>query len=75
MSSLIGTILDVFLISLSLILMIALVVQGRASGGGLLGQADTSFRARKGLEKILFNSTIMLAVLVAALSLVRFVFS
>ena len=49
------------IISLALIGIILLQVRG--SGTALFGQAESSFRVRRGFEKILFRGTIFLSVI------------
>ena len=51
-------ILSIFAIMLSLILVTLLLLQVRGSNLNVLGDAETSFRARRGLERWLFWSTI-----------------
>ena len=61
---------------LSVALTLALLLQVRGGGlGGIFGQADTVYRTRRGLEKTLFQFTIVLAVLFAILSLALLVIS
>ena len=50
------------ILSISLILVILLQVKGGGIGG-IFGQADTVFRTRRGLERRLFQLTIVLVVL------------
>ena len=55
----------------ALLLIAVILMQVRGSGTTLFGQADSSFRVRRGIEKILFRSTIGLAalfVIIAVLS-------
>lgn len=55
---------------LSVALILALLLQVRGGGlGGIFGQADTVYRTKRGLEKTLFQLTIVLAVLFACISL------
>lgn len=55
---------------LSVALTMALLLQVRGGGlGGIFGQADTVYRTKRGLEKTLFQLTIVLAVLFAGISL------
>ncbi len=57
-------------IVLSVALTLALLLQVRGGGlGGIFGQADTVYRTKRGLEKTLFQLTIVLVVLFAAISL------
>ena len=55
---------------LSVALTAALLLQVKGGGlGGIFGQADTVYRTRRGVEKTLFQFTIVLAVLFIAASL------
>tara|TARA_B100001029_G_scaffold173651_1_gene172779 strand:+ start:727 stop:930 length:204 start_codon:yes stop_codon:yes gene_type:complete len=54
------TILSI-IISLTLITVILLQVRG--GGTALFGQAESSFRVRRGFEKILFRGTIFLSII------------
>jgi preprotein translocase subunit SecG len=56
---------------LSVALTAALLLQVKGGGlGGIFGQADTVYRTRRGVEKTLFQLTIVLIVLFVAISLV-----
>jgi len=56
--------LNVAQIVLSVALILAILVQVHGGGlGGIFGQADTVFRTRRGVEKTLFQLTIVLIVL------------
>ena len=65
--------LNITQIVLSAALMLVILFQVRGGGlGGIFGQADTVYRTRRGIEKQLFQLTIVLAVLfivVAVISL------
>ena len=55
---------------LSVALTVALLLQTKGGGlGGIFGQADTVCRTRRGMEKTLFQVTIVLVVLFLAISL------
>jgi preprotein translocase subunit SecG len=55
---------------LAVALTLALLLQVRGGGlGGIFGQADTVYRTKRGLEKTLFQFTIILIVLFVAISL------
>ncbi len=56
-------------LSASLILVILLQVRGGGLGG-VFGQPDTVYRTRRGLEKALFQLTIVLSVLFIVIALV-----
>ena len=57
-------------LSVALILVILLQVKGGGGLGGIFGQADTVFRTRRGVERRLFQLTIVLVVLFIIISIV-----
>ncbi|MFH1381726.1 MAG: preprotein translocase subunit SecG [Chloroflexota bacterium] len=58
------TSLYVIQIVISLALVLAILLQVRGGGlGGIFGQADTVFRTKRGVERRLFQLTIVLVVL------------
>ncbi|MCE2404512.1 MAG: preprotein translocase subunit SecG [Dehalococcoidia bacterium] len=66
--------LNILQILISGVLIVVILMQVRESGSGLFGSAQASYRTRRGLEKTLFQFTIILAavfLLVSILS-VRF---
>ncbi len=66
--------LNILQILISGVLIMVILMQVRESGSGLFGSAQASYRTRRGLEKTLFQFTIVLAavfLLVSILS-VRF---
>ena len=61
---------------LSVALVMVLMLQVRGGGlGGIFGQADTVYRTKRGLEKTLFQFTIVLVVLFVTISLLMLAFS
>ena len=50
-------------IAISLTLIAVILLQVRGGGTALFGQAESSFRVRRGFEKILFRGTIFLSVI------------
>jgi preprotein translocase subunit SecG len=55
---------------LSVALVLILLLQVRGGGlGGIFGQADTVYRTKRGVEKTLFQLTIVLVVLFIVISL------
>jgi preprotein translocase subunit SecG len=56
-------------ISVALILIIMLQVRGGGLGG-IFGQPDTVYRTRRGLEKSLFQVTIVLIVILVVIALI-----
>jgi preprotein translocase subunit SecG len=58
-------------IVLSVALTVVLLMQTRGGGlGGIFGQSDAVYRTKRGVEKTLFQLTIILVVLLVAISLV-----
>lgn len=65
------TYLDVAQIVVSVVLVIAVLLQIRGGGlGGIFGQADTVYRTKRGVEKTLFQLTIALIVLFVIVSII-----
>ena len=65
------TYLNVAQIVLSVALILIILFQVRGGGlGGIFGQADTVYRTKRGMEKTLFQFTIVLVVLFVIMSLV-----
>jgi len=63
--------LSVAQIVLAIALILAVLFQVRGGGlGGIFGQADTVFRTKRGLEKTLFQLTIVLAILFVIVSII-----
>jgi preprotein translocase subunit SecG len=64
------TYLVVAQIVLSIALVMTLLFQVRGGGlGGIFGQADTVYRTKRGVEKTLFQLTIVLVVLFITISI------
>jgi len=58
-------------IILSSALILAVLLQVKGGGlGGIFGQADTVYRTKRGLEKTLFQLTIVLVVLFIIISII-----
>ncbi len=52
------------------VLIVVLLLQVRGGGlGGIFGQADSTFRTRRGLEKTLFQFTIVLVLVFIVLAI------
>ena len=65
-----ATYLYVGQIILSVALIMAILLQVRGGGlGGIFGQADSVYRTRRGVEKTLFQLTIVLVVLFITISI------
>jgi preprotein translocase subunit SecG len=58
-------------IVLSVSLIIVLLMQSKGGGlGGIFGQSDSVYRTKRGTEKLLFQFTIVLVVLLVVISLI-----
>ena len=65
------TYLSVAQIVLSIALILTILLQVRGGGlGGIFGQPDTVFRTKRGVEKTLFQLTIVLIVLFLIISVI-----
>ena len=62
--------LHVAQILVSITLVVVILVQVRESGSGFFGSAQGSFRSRRGIEKTLFQFTIILAVVFLIMSII-----
>jgi preprotein translocase subunit SecG len=63
-------ILNVVQILLSIVLVLVILMQVRDLGSGLFGSASTTFRVRRGVEKTLFQLTIILVIAFISVSIV-----
>jgi preprotein translocase subunit SecG len=62
---------DIALCILSVALVASILMQARGAGlGSVFGGSGTVFKTRRGIEKLLFNSTIVFGVLFCILSFV-----
>jgi preprotein translocase subunit SecG len=58
-------------IALAIVLMLAILLQVRGGGlGGIFGQSDSVYRTKRGIEKTLFQLTIVLVVMFVVISIV-----
>ena len=66
-----GPAFQIVQVIVSIFLMVLILLQSRGSGGLATPQQDQStlFRTRRGLEKTLFNGTLLLAVVWVAVSI------
>jgi preprotein translocase subunit SecG len=70
------TYLNVAQIVLSIALILAILLQVRGGGlGGIFGQPDTVFRTKRGVERTLFQLTVVLVVLFIIISIVSLTIS
>jgi len=63
--------LNIAQIVIAIALILAILIQVRGGGlGGIFGQPDTVYRTRRGVEKTLYQLTIVLVVLFIAVSII-----
>jgi preprotein translocase subunit SecG len=63
-----ATAINWLVILLAILIVAATLLQVRGTGATLFGAAESSFRVRRGFEKLLFRSTIVLAIVFAGLA-------
>ena len=56
-------------IVISVLLVVVILMQVRGQGASLFGSAEGSFRTRRGIEKTLFQFTIVLAIIFIIVSI------
>ena len=62
--------LNLVQIVVSILMVIVILMQVRGQGTGLFGSAESSFRTRRGVEKTLFQFTIILIVVFITTSII-----
>ena len=62
------TYLNVAQILVSLVIIVVILAQVKEGGGGLFGSASSTIRTRRGLEKTLFQFTIVLSAVFLGMS-------
>lgn len=63
--------LNIALIVIAVVMILAIMLQVRGGGlGSIFGETTSVFRTRRGIEKTLFQLTIILAILFVAISLI-----
>ena len=68
------TIFIIFQLVISVLLIVTVILQSRGSDAGLaFGGGGETFRSKRGLERVLFYATIILAVLFAANSILALI--
>ena len=65
-----GSTINIIQIVLSLVLVLIILLQVKGQGSGLFGAADSSYRTRRGIEKTLFQLTIVLVIVFMAVSII-----
>lgn len=67
-------IFTIFQIIISVLLVVTVVLQSRGTDAGLaFGGGGESFRSKRGMERVLFYATIILAILFAANSILALI--
>lgn len=59
------------LLLLGLLLIGVLLLQVRGNAGQIFGQAESSFRSRRGVERLLFRATIVISMVFVAVAIVN----
>ena len=62
-------------IIVSVLLIIVILLQVRGTGTALFGQGESSFRVRRGFERTLFRSTIILGIVFVIVAVINVRFS
>ena len=57
------TLINWIQILLAVLIVVAVLLQVRGTGAQLFGQAESSFRVRRGFERTIFRATIVLAII------------
>jgi preprotein translocase subunit SecG len=65
------TVFTVVLLILGLLLIAVLLLQVRGNAGQIFGQAESTFRSRRGVERLLFRATIVIAVIFMVMAVVN----
>lgn len=63
------TAFTITLLLLSLLLIGILLLQVRGNAGQVFGQAESTFRSRRGVERLLFRATIVVSVIFIAVAI------
>jgi len=64
------TIINIVQMLISVVLVVIILMQVRETGSGLFGSAQASYRTRRGVEKTLFQFTIILAIVFLIISVI-----
>jgi preprotein translocase subunit SecG len=65
-----ASIMNIIQLLISVVLVLVILAQVKEGGGGLFGAAQSTVRTRRGLEKTLFQFTIVLAIVFLVFSIV-----
>ena len=69
------TVFSLILMFIAMVIIGVLLLQVRGSGSSLFGEATSTFRSRRGVERLLFRATIVLAVVFIAVAIANVRFS
>jgi len=69
------TVLSLTMMFIAIALIAILLLQVRGSGSSLFGEATSTYRSRRGVERLLFRSTIVLAGVFIAVAIANVRFS
>ncbi len=58
-------------IAIAVSLVVLILAQVKGQGGGLFGSAESSYRTRRGLERVMFQLTIALIVIFLATAIIN----
>ena len=64
-----GDVVNILSIVLSVLLVTAIMLQVKGTGAGFFGSAYATFRTRRGFERLLFRTTILLSFIFIGVSL------
>lgn len=65
------TVFSFVLMIVAITLITVLLLQARGSGSSLFGEASSTFRSRRGVEKLMFRSTIVLAFIFVGVAIIN----
>ena len=65
------TAFTIILLLLSLTLIGILLLQVRGNAGQVFGQAESTFRSRRGVERLLFRATIVVSIIFIAVAIIN----
>ncbi len=65
-----GGVMNIIQLLVSIVLVLVILAQVKEGGGGLFGSAQSTVRTRRGLEKTLFQFTIVLTIVFLVLSII-----
>lgn len=60
---------QITLLILAVVLIVILLLQARGNNPSVFGQAESTFRVRRGVEKLLFRATIVLTLVFVAVAI------